>query len=114
MKLLNDERIAREDGEIRLTLIPVTTSQQARLIELGALSGVASRIALTHWCLKNCIETLSVNGEDIAPAQLAEHADLSDNDTLLVMLKIGSVVCAAAFPSQDDIKKSPPQPAPGA
>ena len=105
MKFLKDERIEREDGEVKLTLKMITTGQQARVIDLGALGGVANRVALTQYCLKNLIETISIGGEDIAPARLAEHADLSDLDTRLVMIKIGQVVCDAILPEADDVKK---------
>jgi hypothetical protein len=105
MKFLLDERIERQDGEIRLTIKPVTTSLQVRVIDMAAMAGMANRIALSHFCLKNIIEKISVNGEDMDPARLAEHADLSDHDTLMVMIKIGQVVCDAALPAAADIKK---------
>lgn len=105
MKFLKDERINIKDGEIDLTMRPVTTSQQARLIDLGALIGVANRIELTRWCLKNCVEKISINNADFEPANLADHADISDQGTLLVMLKIGVLVCDSAFAKVDDVKK---------
>lgn len=105
MKFLKDERIEREDGEVKLTIKPVTTSQQARVIDMGALSGVSNRIALTNYCLKNIIEKISVSGEDIDPIKLAEHADLSDKDTMAVMIKIGQVTCDIVLPDGDTVKK---------
>lgn len=105
MKFLKDERIEREDGEVKLTLKPVTTSQQAHLIELGSVAGPIGRIALTRWCLKNVVEKISIGGAQFEPAQLADEADLGDSDTYLVMLKIGVVVCDASIASGDDVKK---------
>lgn len=105
MKFLKDERIEREDGEVKLTIKPVTTSQQARLMELGSLAGPSPRIELTRWCLKNLVEKVSIGGAEFDPAQLADGADLSDQDTYLVMLKIGALVCNASVPSGDDVKK---------
>ena len=114
MKLLNDERITREDGEIKLTIKPVTTSQQARLVDLEGDRSVAGRVARTHYCLKNCIEKLSINGEEFDTGKLVDHADLSDDDTLAVFIKIGVMASNASFPGVEDVKKSPQQPAPGA
>jgi hypothetical protein len=114
MKLLLDERIERTDGEIKLTIKPVTTSQQARLIDLGGISGTTARIALTHYCLKNCIEKIAINNAEFDPSKLSDRADLSDHETLLVMIKIGQMVCDVAFPEAEDVKKSQQQPAPGA
>lgn len=105
MKFLNDERIEVEDGEIKLTIKPVTTSQQARIADLGIVSGCAARIDLTKYGLKTCIEKISISGAEFDPAQLADHADLSDDGTMAVMLKIGKMVYDAAFPKADDVKK---------
>ena len=105
MKFLNDQRITREDGNVTLTIKPVTTSQQARLLELGSLAGTGARIELTRYCLKNCIEKISIGGSSLDAQQVADGADLSDQDTLLVMIKIGGMVCAAAFPDGEETKK---------
>lgn len=114
MKLLKDERIELNDGEVSIVMVPITTSQQSRLIELGAKKGFSPRIELTQWCLKNCVEKITVSGAEFKPRQLAEFADLSNHDTMAVMIKVGYMICNAAFPSGDDIKKSPPPPEPGA
>ena len=105
MKLLNDQRIEREDGELKLTIKPVTTSQQARLLELGWLSGPEARINLTRYCLKNLVDEISISGEKCDPAKLADHADLRDSDTWLVMLKIGQVVFDASAATDEQLKK---------
>ena len=105
MKFLKDERIEREDGEVKLAMRPVTTSQQARLIELGAKSGAEARIELTRWCLKNLIDKISIAGAEFDPAQLTDKADLGDTDTFLVMLKIGQMACEAAMVKAEDVKK---------
>ena len=55
MKLLNDERINLEDGEVKITMRPVTTSQQARLVDLASKAGTSARIDLATYCLKNCV-----------------------------------------------------------
>lgn len=105
MKFLKDERIEREHGEVKLTIKPVTTSQQARLVDLGSLSGTSARIELTRWCLKNCIEKVSINGTEYEPDQLADRANLADEGTLMVMIKIGGLVCDCAFPKEEEVKK---------
>lgn len=106
MKFLKDERIEREDGEVKLTIKPVTTSQQAHLLELGLRGGIKQRIELTRWCLLNCIEKISIAGAEYRPAQLAEQANLDDDGTMAVMMKVGAMVCDVAWPSGDDVKKS--------
>ncbi|OGT05649.1 MAG: hypothetical protein A2143_01780 [Gallionellales bacterium RBG_16_57_15] len=105
MKFLKDERIEREDGEVKLTIKPVTTSQQAHLLEIGLRGGVKARIDLSRWCLVNCIEKISITGAEFKPAQLAEQADLNDEGTMAVMMKIGAMVCEIAWLSGDDVKK---------
>ena len=105
MKFLLDERIEREDGEVKLTIKPITTSQQAHLLELGYKVGIIAGTDLAIWCLQNCIEKISVNGAEFKPAQLAIRADLNDAGTAAVMRKIGTMVCEAAWPSGEDIKK---------
>lgn len=114
MKLLKDERIEREDGEVKLTIRPITTSQQARMTELGAGKGLAAHIDFAVFCLKNCIDKISIGGQSFDPAELSDRADVSDSDTRAVMFKIATMVDGVAFPSAADIKKSPPQPDPGA
>ena len=105
MKFLKDERIEIEDGEVKLTIRPITTSQQARLLELGFRRGIVAVAELAGWCLLNCIERISVNGTEYKPAKLAEKADMNDDDTAAVMRKIGTLVCGAAWPSGEDVKK---------
>jgi hypothetical protein len=105
MKFLKDERIEREDGEVRLTIKPITTSQQARLLQMGYKVGIVASTDLAIWCLLNLIEKISVNGNEFKPAQLADKADLNDDGTAAVMRKIGTMVCEAAWPSDEDVKK---------
>lgn len=105
MKLLNDERINLEDGEVKLAMRPVTTSQQARLAELAVRVGITARIEQASYCLKSCIEKISVAGVDYDPVKLADGADISDDDTLAVMLKLGRMVADSAFARDEDLKK---------
>lgn len=105
MKLLKDERISLEEGEVKLTMHPVTTSQQARLVELATVHGVAARIDLSNYCLRTCIETLRINDEAFEPKELADCANISDPATLSVMVKIGGMVTNAAFAKDEDLKK---------
>lgn len=105
MKLLNDERINLEEGELKITMRPVTTSQQARLVDLASQSGISARVELAGYCLKSCIEKISVSDISFEPAKLASSADISDHDTLAVMLKIGELVTNAAFAQEADLKK---------
>jgi len=105
MKLLNDERINLEDGEVKLTMRPVTTSQQARLGDLNLQSGIEARIDLAKYCLTTCIEKISISGATYDPLQMAEKADLSDKDTMAMMVKLGQMVTIASFAIGEDLKK---------
>lgn len=105
MKLLKDQRIDLEDGEVKLSIKPVTTSQQARLADLSVVPGISGRIELSRWALKNCIESLMVDGIPFVPGDLADSADLADNDTLAVFAKIGTMVMDASFVRETDAKK---------
>lgn len=105
MKFLKDERIEREDGEIKLTIKPVSTSQQARLIDLEANTSLSGRVARTQYCLKNTIDSISINGVEYEPLKLADHADLSDADTIAVFVKLGRLASDAAFAEVEDVKK---------
>ncbi len=105
MKLLNDERITREDGEIKLTMRPVTTSQQARLVELGSKGGISARTELSIYCLNTCVEKINIQGVDYKPVDLANKSNLSDEETLATIFKIGEIVTEAAFAKDEDLKK---------
>lgn len=105
MKLLNDERIEREEGEVRLTMRPITTSQQARLVELGSRPGISARTDLSVYCLNTLVEKINISGVDYKPGDLANKCDLSDPDTLATLLTIGEIVTNAAFAKDDDLKK---------
>lgn len=105
MKLLNDQRITLVDAEINLTMRPVTTSQQARLAELASQTGISARIELAAYCLKNCVEKISINDVPYDPIKLASSANISDEGTLAVMIKLGGMVTNAAFAKDEDLKK---------
>lgn len=105
MKLLNEQRITLEQDEIKITMRPVTTSQQARLVELGSLRGISARIDLAGYCLKSCIEKISVSDVVYEPIKLAECANISDESTLGVLIKLGEMVTDAAFAKDEDLKK---------
>jgi hypothetical protein len=105
IKLLKDERIEREDGEVSFTLKVITNSQQARLMDLGSRTGSSSRVELTKWCLASVVDKIRIDGVDFKADELAEQADLSDTDTYLVYLKIGKMVIDAVFSHEDDKKK---------
>ncbi len=105
MKLLNDERIEKEEGDIKFTMRPVTTSQQARLVELGSRAGIAARIELSVYCLNTCIEKINIKGVDYKPTELANKSNLSDIDTLSTLFLVGQLVTDAAFAKEDDLKK---------
>lgn len=114
MKLLRDERIEKEDGEIKITIKIISNSQQARLIDLSVRSGASARLELARWSLDSIVEKISVSGVDCDPKSLGKNADLSDDDTFAVMMRLGQVVCDAVFPKGDELKKLQAQPVPGA
>lgn len=106
MKFLLSEKIEVNEGDIKLTMSPITNMQQSRLIDLGGVAGTTNRTELSRWCLKNLVEKISISEQDFNPAELADKADLSDKQTRKIFLEIGVLVCNAQFPSGDDVKKS--------
>lgn len=105
MKLLNDVRIELQDGEVKITMRPVTTSQQARIGDLNLNSGISARVDLAKYCLKTCIEKISVDDVPYDVLILAEKSDLSDEGTLAVLMKLGTMVTLASFANNKDLKK---------
>lgn len=114
MKLLKGEKIEMTNGEVSLSMSPITTMQQARIVNLGSRQGIEVRMELSTWALKNCIDKITVSGTGFDPRSLADNADLSSEETMAVMVKIGNMVCSAAFPTEEDVKKLQPAPVPGA
>jgi len=105
MKLLKDETIKKVEGDVAVSIKPVSTSQQAHIMALASKAGIEGKVALTTYALKNLIEKVTINDVDYEPSALADRADLSDTDTITAMVKIGGLVVSAAFPTGEDEKK---------
>jgi len=107
MRLLRDEEITTEEGPVRLTMSPVTTSIQGRLMELAmGEASIKKNIDRTKYALKEVVKTIEIEGKEYAPQTIADMIDLSDPTSRDIFLLIGSMVTAQAFMGADTEKKS--------
>jgi len=111
MKLLGTDTrtIEDKDSGIVMELNAVTTSQQGKLVALGSVNNLGGRVELARYAMRELVKRLSIEGQDFNPAELADRADLGDPDTLNKFVMIGALAVEAAFPQQDEVKKSEPQ-----
>ena len=107
MKLLKDEIITIEEGPVKISMNPVTTSIQARLMELaiGELT-IAKNVERTQYCLKHVIKGVEIDGKEYDPIVLAEQIDLGDKQSRDVFIQVGQMVMGAAFLDEETGKKS--------
>ena len=106
MKLLSKVAPKIEEDGVSIQMPRVTKMMQANLIDLSLKADdIVSKIALIDYVCNNCIESITIEGDKYDPAELAESADISDDETLMVLMKVASMVVGAAFLSEDDVKK---------
>ena len=104
MKLLKGEEIVLEEGSVKATLNPITTTIQAGLMGLPQ-DGAKNKIAVAQWALRNMFIKLEIGGVAYDPIELADHADLKDRDTIRNMVALGGLAQNAAFVDPETTKK---------
>lgn len=104
IKLLKDELIEKEEGNLKICLHPISTSVQARLIELGRKQGIDKQIDYVQYCLRAVIKELHIDDVKLDPLEVAGKADLSDDETLASMIRIGYLVDKAVLLSEEEKK----------
>jgi len=105
MKLLNGQVETVTDGDISVSVSVISTAKQARLMDLALIKGAEGRICFVNYLLRECIDSISISGEDFDPVELSEKADISDQETLKALLKIGEIAEGVVFPAPDTEKK---------
>ena len=104
MKLLKEEVINLSEDGIEITTNPVTTTQQASLIDTLREGGASGKIAGVQYMLRNVVSKLVVNGEEYNPVDLARLADINDPGTVKKFLQIGIMVDKVVFPTEEEKK----------
>lgn len=113
LKFLNTQDIVLEEGPIKVVMNPVTTSAQAKLMELSLTGTVSEAVERTQYALKNIITKIEIEGKDYPPEALANTIDLGDRDSRDAFIKIGGMVVNAAFMGEAEEKKSEQPPKQG-
>jgi len=105
MKLLRGQVETVIDGDYTVTVSVVTTSKQAQLMDLALIKGAEGRISCINYMLRNCIDSVSIGDESFDPIDISEKADISDQETLKSILKIGEMAESVIFLSEEERKK---------
>ena len=114
MKLLKDEVIKRKTGLVELTMNPIDTTMQARVIELAS-SGVTftAKQQIAKLGLKEILTSLTISGIEYdfeKRVEFADKADLLDNPTNVAYMTIAALIIDETVMDSNIEKKSePPQ-----
>lgn len=106
MKLLRGQAEAVESDTIKMSVGVVSMSMQAKIMDLSVDTTIEGNLKLVAYCLRNCVESIEIDGADYDPKALADGADISDNDTLKAMMEVGQLCVESIFVSGKDEKKS--------
>lgn len=107
MKLLSKVSPVIDEDGISIKMKRVTKEMQANLIELTVNGdGLASRLKVVDYVLLNCIDSLNIDGVEYSAKEIAESADIGDDDTIKSLIKIGELVLSSCFLDEEDKKKS--------
>jgi len=100
-----------EGTALRYEVKAITTAEQARLLDLAqrthTIEGVQAYYAAV---LRIAVQGLTIGGQDVDAAELADRADLSHNPTLEIVKQIVAEAERALFPGEDTLGKSASQP----
>lgn len=92
IKLLRDEVETVEDDGIKLTVKVITTSQQARVLDLNSRCYDAEgKCNLFAYILNNCIEAVKIDGTKYNPVELAEIYNVADDSTFNTFKQISDM-----------------------
>jgi len=105
MRFLRGQSETLTDDEITVVIKVISTAQQARLSDLAGDTSISGRISMIGYILNNCIESLAIDGESIDPVTVATSADISDKDTLEMVMRIGALAVGGIFPTKEAVKK---------
>lgn len=106
MKFLKNESVMREAEGVKVWVKPITTEIQTKILGMANDNSPAGMVATTLFCLKNIVKKIESDGVNLIPLEIANKADLSDDDTLAEFLAIGGLIMEACFPPEFEEKKS--------
>lgn len=105
MKLLKGQTEIVKSEHFEVEVDVITTAMQATLAAMSREQGIDARQRQISYALKNCVKTLTVDGVPVNPADVADKSDISDTETLDLLLKLGQAVIGVAFPTAEELKK---------
>ena len=111
MRLLALQERKLTEGDISLTLLPVTKAMQVGYTSVAFATESANDfergMAITDYILTECIKDLRIAGVEYDPVQVAETANIMDTDTVMTLNKINVMVREhLSGLSEDEAKKS--------
>lgn len=105
IKLLRGQTEEVEDDGVKLTISVITSAQQAKLMDLSGDQTIEGQMKVVAYYLRNCIDFIEIDGQEYDTDTLIKSADLSDAETIKVMLKIRKMSDEVAFVSTAQVKK---------
>jgi hypothetical protein len=108
MKFLKEELNVKKKGEVEVEFNPLTSSIQASLITLAVDKSTIGRVKLAQLIMHNVITKLTIKNQEYDAKHVADHADISDAETVNVFFVIASLVMEEALLNAPIKKKSNP------
>jgi len=105
MKLLKGQSELVEKDGIRIDVKVMDTVMQATIASMSVVGGLDGAIKLSGYILRNCVDSISIDGVDYDPNVLTTKADISDAKTRQTLLSMNRLVIGVAFPTADEEKK---------
>jgi len=91
---------------VKVSFNPITTSIQARLLDLFRMPGISGQVGVSIYALSAFVTTVSFDGVDYDPKAIADKADLADKDTIASLYTLAKIIDKTCFLA-DDEKKTP-------
>jgi len=110
MKFITKKPVELENKEeqIKITVSPATNEKRFTLYEYSTDDSLAGRIKMAEFLFLNCVDKLSIKGQDIDPADMIQ-ADLSDEETANAYFTCVNMVTLCLMgvdeDGKDDVKK---------
>lgn len=96
LKLLRDEVETVDEDGLKIGVKVISTSQQARVLDLYSRAYDAEgKAALFAFILNHCLASVSIDGTKYVPAELAETANIADDETFTTLKQISDMAMAS-------------------
>ncbi|MDX8383706.1 MAG: hypothetical protein R8M45_06465 [Ghiorsea sp.] len=113
MKFLQDKADILADGDVSIKTNPITVKVQAAIMSRAVEGTMEGQIGLADYLLRNVITAVTVSGTEYDPVRIADSANLTDDDTLKVLIQLVALVIDNLLIQETVKKKSKQQPAVG-